>query len=73
MGPAQVAEQRQHLFPLLSSWFSLPSCGMLLRWETQLGRGLERAVSAVSCPGGCFSCRGAAGWICVYLRVCLRV
>lgn len=66
MGLAQVAEQRQHLFPLLSSWFSLPSCGMLLRWEMQLGRGLEHAVSAVSCPGVFQLQRGCWVDLCVF-------
>lgn len=66
MGLAQVAEQRQHLFPLLSSWFSLPSCGMLLHWEMQLGRGLERAVSAVSCPGVFQLQRGCWVDLCVF-------
>lgn len=54
MGPAQVAEQRQHLFPLLSSWFSLPSCGMLLCWEMQPGKGLGACSECCELPWGVF-------------------
>lgn len=71
---AQVAEHKQHLFPLLSSWFSLPSLPRRCCYAERrsLGRCLERAETAVSCPGVGCSCRGAAGCICV-CWVCLSV
>lgn len=67
MGLAQVAEQRQHVFPLLSSWFSLPSCGMLLCWEMQPGKGLGVCSECCELPWGVFQLqRGCWVDLCVF-------